>query len=271
MKSVRIFAVVLGLGALSLGSAFAYTNSFTLNFNASGDTAGWSDPVNTSFSAPTLAAGETTAADSPAYSPAPSDVAAGFNGTGWFRAGASTADNYGITTLVYDGTAGGSTTDPADYAVEADVFVMVHASYRMQTGIFVRWTAARANTPIEFFHAVNVTSQSNGYGVRGGGITSQYGLAGFPVETENRWVHMKMDMQGSVLTVSVDRDRDGTYDYTATPDMAGLAANANVGKPGVFCVINDPNNGSAGLTTQFAYFDNFHYYFPAGVQDWTLY
>jgi len=241
---------------------FAYTNSFTLNFANSGDTAGWSDPVN--IPAATIVAGESTPADSPAYSPTP-NAGAGYNSTPWMRIGRTASDNYGIALAIYDGTAGGSTADPTDYTYQANVFVVTHATLRFQMGICGRWTSGDGNFPFEVFHCVNVAGQSNGYGTRGGVSTDAYGL--FPAETTNRWVRMKMTFHGSLVNIGIDNNLDGTFEHT----LNDIALTDTAGKPGFFSVINDPGNGSVGVANQFSYFDNFSYTLTTSVGDWNLY
>jgi len=260
MRSVRIlfvFAVIFCLSKL----VFAYTSSFTLPFTNSGDTAGWSDPANAGS---TIVTGESTPADSPAYSPTP-NAGAGYNSTPWMRIGRTNTENYGISLAIYDGTAGGSTADPTDYTYQADVFVVIHATQRFQMGICGRWTSADVNLPFELFHMVNIAGYTNGYGTRGGGSTTFYGR--FPEETTNRWVRMKMTFHGSLVDIGIDNNLDGTFEYTATD----IALTDAAGKPGFFSVLNDPANGSIGVANQFSYFDNFSYAPYTSVGDWNLY
>ncbi|MBN1900421.1 hypothetical protein JW926_03735 [Candidatus Sumerlaeota bacterium] len=262
MKRVLFLSLVSILVCFS-NFSMAYTNSFTLNFESAGDTAGWSDSVNTP--ATTIVTGETTPADSPAYSPTPL-TGAGYNSTAWMRIGQPGGDYYGIGLAIYDGTAGGSTTDPVNYTIEADVFVVIHATLRFQMGLAGRWTSASGNFPFELFHSVNV-GQPDGYGFRSGGSTAQYGL--FPAETTNRWVHMKMKFHDALVDVAIDNNMDGTDDYTQND----ISLTATSGKAGFFSVINDLGSGGTGIPNQFSYFDNFKFTPEpaAAVNDWVLY
>lgn len=260
--------LILCAGLLGLASAaVAYTNSFTLDFNTAGTT-GWSE-VN---GGEILAAGETTAVGTPAYSPGPGDGAAGANGTGWFRVGAGT-QAAGVVTANYNGTAGGSTTPPADYTIEVDMFVVVNPSqpgYRHHADLNARWNNS-TNAPFQFFYSHNTPSSANGYGFRntGGGTATTYNALGV-TETSNRWVRLKITVTGTAALVAVDRDLNGTYDHSANVTLGGTAPATGV--PGVFSVINDPTNGSARVADQFTFFDNFKYT-PgnAGIGDWAVY
>lgn len=248
------------LGVLALaGTAFGYTTQYTQNFNAASP-AGWSDPFN---SGTTLVAGDSTPTDSPAYSPLPQS-APGYNSTAWLRLGTTNTGAAGVTLALWDGTGGGGGTSGTDYTVEGDVFIVIDATNRHQQGLAGRATGTD-NLPFEFFYANGTPSQPNGYGYRSGGSTANYGL--FPAETSNRWVHMKMTFHGSQVDVAVDRDLNGTYDYTQT----NIALTATSGKAGFFSVLNN-GSGGAAITTQYAYFDNFKYT-PAGsgVNDWSIY
>jgi len=260
MRTVKILFVMAVVFCLS-NLVFAYTNSFTLDFTSS-DLTGWSDPANSPSS--DIVSGESTPADSPPYSPTP-NTAAGYNSTPWMRIGRSAGDNYGVALAIYDGTAGGSTTDPTDYTYQANVFVVTHATLRFQEGICGRWTSADGNFPFEVFHSVNTPGQPNGYGYRSGGSTTTYGL--FTAETTNRWVCMKMTFHGSLVDIAIDNNLDGTFDYTQND----IALTDTAGKAGFFSVINDPGAGSVGVPSQFSYFDNFSYTYPTSVGDWELY
>ncbi len=257
-----VFTVMLVLAVACPRVLTAYTNPFLIDFNLSGDTAGWSDPINSP--AGVFVAGETTPADSPAYSPTPNS-APGFNSTGWLRTGISTGGQAnGISLAIYDGTAGGSTTDPTDYTIQGDVFVVTGGTQRNQEALVGRSTATDGNLPFQVFYVNNHPSEVNGYGYRGGGATQTYGL--FPAETGNRWVRMRMIFHGATADIKIDRDIDGTWDYT----QDAIALTATAGKAGFLSVINDPGTGNA-IPDQNSYFDHFVYNDASEVADWMLF
>lgn len=246
------------------GYAQSYDNAFTLNFNSTGDTAGWSDPVN--MPPATLVTGETTAVDSPAYSPLP-ESAPGANGTGWMRIGQSGGDNFGVSLAIYDGSAGGTTQETSEFIVKVDMFVVADSTIRHQQGLAVLWDTTQGNFPTEFFYSHNTPGQPNGYGVRnnisGGSV---YGL--FLAETSNRWVRLTVTVIGNNMTIGLDRDLDGVDDYTSSYVITAPAQ----GKVGFFSVINDPASGNAGVPNQFAYFDNLEFTpIVNPVQNWDGY
>jgi hypothetical protein len=266
---------LLFCGAVCAISAagLAYTNNFTLDFNAAGGTAGWTDPVPNPSS---FASGVTAGTDSPAYSPTP-QAATGYPGSGMFQLGTPSQAN-GVSLALYDGTAGGSTSDPTDYTVEADVFVIVNPAspQRNQEGIFARFNAS-GNSPLEFFYSHNTPGQPDGYGFRNtntgtGGTATTYNALGV-TESANRWVRMKMTVAGTAVTIAVDRDRNGSYETTyGSPIVLGTGA-PTAGKAGFFSIINDSGTGAL-IANQFAYFDNFAFTkpaVPAGVADWSIY
>jgi hypothetical protein len=227
------------------------------------DTTGWTDPVNADT---IIVTGENVPADATPYTPPP-QLAPHYNGSNWLRLGPKTQTN-GITLAIYDGTAGGSTADPADYSIEADMFVgRDNETNRWQAGLVGRYVdGVSINNPFEFFYGRNVGSFAEGYGVRGGGATTSYNM--FSVaETGDQWVHLKMTVTGGTASVAVDRDKDGTYDLT----QEGITLNTTTGKPGFFAVINDPPHTSGLIPDTYAYFDNFKYTPLAGVNDWSVY
>ncbi|MGI8906220.1 MAG: hypothetical protein ACR2IE_06995 [Candidatus Sumerlaeaceae bacterium] len=250
------FALTLSAVA---GAGFGYTNSYSANFNTSLP-AGWSDPFNANS---VLVGGETTPADSPAYSPTP-NTATGFNNNGWLRVGTTNTSNFGITLALWDGTGGGGLTEAADYTVEADVFIVVHPTIRHHQGIAGRATGTD-NFPFELFYSNQTPGNPDGFGWRNGGSTNTYGA--FPAETGNKWVHLKMTFHGAFVDVFVDKNKDSVYDYTST----NIPLTATTGKAGFFSVLNDPTAGNAPVTGQYAYFDSFTYTPTSGVSDWSIY
>ena len=248
------------VGSLAIaGSVFGYTNPFTLDFNATGGEANW-----TETSAGSLVYAETTP---PGGSPFAPQSAPGYNGNGWARL--TTPQANGVAVAYYDGTAGGSTADVTAFSIEADVFIVTDATpaNRYQVGIVGSWETGDLFSPLELFYCNNLTGQPNGYGIRGSADTvtgGGYGMFSGVTETSNRWVGMKLVINGTTATGYIDRDNDGTYDITSTPvTFDGVA-----GKPGLFYVIND---GANAIADQFAYFDNFTYTPLSAVADWSLY
>jgi len=260
LRSAFVSIIVL------LSVCAAADTTITKTFNTP-DMSGWSDPVNAAVT--TMTAGSTTPSDIPPLTPTP-DTAPGFNGTPFLCLGRPDGDNFGVALAVYDVLAQGDlTSTPTDCTIEADVFIIITPSLRHQEGIGARWAAANGNFPFELFYSDNTPGQPNGYGTRGGGSTTTYGRFGGEVETSNRWVHMKVVLTGANADVYVDRNMDGTYELSET----GIALTATEGMPALFSVVNDPNNGSAGVPTQYVYFDNLTLFVPspAGISDWMIY
>lgn len=250
----RLLSTLFVLGVV--GPAMAYTNGFTLDMNTAGAT-GWSDPAGNGT---TFVTGETTPADSPAYNPAPS---VGAPGGGWMRLNSPQAN--GIALAIYDGAAGGGGADPVDYTIQVDMFVVATGTERNQSGVALRWGTGDGNFPFEVYHAINNGNPGYGYRCPNGYSSTSTNL--FPAETQNRWVTLKVSVYGDKATVSVDRDRDGTFDYTTATPITGL--NTSAGKAGLFYVIN---NGGNRVDGKYSYFDNFKYTpIAAGVEDWSIY
>lgn len=263
MMRKTFFTALMALALAAPQLLFAYTTSFTLDFTTAGDNAGWSDPYNSSFPT-TIATGSSTPADSPAYAVLP-NAAPGFNSSPWISLGQAAGANNGISLAVYDGTAGGGGADPADYTVEANMYVVTDSTQRNQQGLVGRYNVSLGNFPFEFFYSHNTPGQTNGYGYRGGGSTTNYGL--YAAETANRWVHIKITFRGAVADVALDSNLDGTYEQTTTD----IALTATAGSVGFFSVINDPGSG-AGIPTQYSYFDKLIYTpTTSAVQDWIYY
>ena len=267
---MKLHSALLVIGALAVASqGYAYTGSFTDNFDTAG-AANWSDPANTDT---VIITGETAAADSPAYAPLPSDIAAGFNGTGWLRLGTTNAGNFGVTLAIYDAL---TTVPPAelrDYTIEADVFVVVDQPTRHHLGLAGHWSPGNGNTVPEFFYSHNTPGQPNGFGWRSGGMATTFGAFSGLTLSSNQWVTMRMTFfdAGTRLEVGLDIDRDGTEEQTQEVTYTASALSNIEGAAGFFSVVNNPAAGSSAVTSLYSYFDNFSVTFPAPVQDWSMY
>ncbi|MCC5877730.1 MAG: hypothetical protein JJU11_16030 [Candidatus Sumerlaeia bacterium] len=266
----KAISLTVLVGALMVAShGYSYTGSFTEDFDAAGST-DWTDPVNTGT---VIVTGETTPADSPAYFPAPNDVSAGFNGTGWMRVGTTNAGNFGVVLSIFDA----NTTVPAeeleDYTIEVDMFVVVDQPTRHQLGLAGHWTPAAENSPPEFFYSHNTPANPNGFGWRGGGLATQYGAFGGVTLDTNQWVRIRMDFfeNGTRVEVGVDIGIDGIEEHSQEATYTGTGLTRTSGAAGVFAVLNDPSASSSAVTSLYSYFDNFELTFPSSVNDWTLF
>lgn len=262
MKHGKLFAVGV-LAALPV-VGWSYDSAFTLTFENASDTEGWADlanPINTE-----VFAGENVAVDNPPRSVAPED-ADNYNGTNWLRLGSS-AQQFGVGTYVYSGTAGGSGTESQDFVVEADVFIDPTANYRYMVALFGRWVPGSVVSPPEIFYSRGTPGQPDGFGWRHG-VPQTYN--GFPeaVVTEPQWVRMRAQFIGDQAQFSVDLDMDGTYDHVSAEQT--MSSQLGAGRVGFQTVINDGTGSAIPVANQFGYFDNLTFTPVASVSEWSLY
>lgn len=262
MKHGKLFAVGV-LAALPV-VGWSYDSAFTLTFENASDTEGWADlanPVNVE-----IFAGENVAVDNPPHSTAPED-AENYNGTNWLRLGSS-AQQFGVGTYVYSGTAGGAATEAQDFVVTADVFIDPLVTYRYQVALFGRWVAGSGNAPPEIFYSRGTPGQPDGFGWRHGVPTSYNGLPA-AVVTEAQWVRMRAQFIGDQADFAVDLDMDGTYEHVS-PELT-MSSHLGPGRVGFQTVLNDGTGSATPVVNQFAYFDNLTFTPVASVPEWSLY
>lgn len=254
---MRSYILSVGLAVIA-STSFAYTNSFTLDFNTvDAGEADWTEPSGGS-----VQIGETV----PPAGPFAPQSAAGANGTGWLRG--VTPQAAGVFQAVYNGAAGGSNADVTNFTLECDVFIAPASATRYQSGLLISWDASDGFNGFEFFYSRNTNNQPDGYGFRGvgDGVTTTYAMFSGLTETGDRWVRLRAQVNGATANLSVDRDLNGTYDLTES----NVAFDGVAGKPGLFAVINDPATFAA-MPDQYGYYDNFKYTNTSAVSDWQMY